>query len=57
MTGTTDLEPGVTLPCWTASPDLWFAEAPADVEAAKAIGQPRPQRADTLAGAVELGAP
>jgi WhiB family redox-sensing transcriptional regulator len=40
------------LPCWTADPDLWFAESPADVEAAKALCVPCPLRAACLAGAL-----
>ena len=45
------------LPCWTASPDLWFAESPADVEAAKALCVPCPLREACLAGALERREP
>ena len=45
------------LPCWTASPDLWFAESPADVEAAKALCVPCPVRTACLAGALERREP
>src|SRR3712207_8313667 len=39
------------LPCWTADPDLWFAESPSDVEDAKALCVPCPLREACLAGA------
>jgi WhiB family redox-sensing transcriptional regulator len=45
-----------TLPCHE-EPDLWFAELPADVEAAKARCRPCPLRAACLAGALERGEP
>jgi len=45
------------LPCWTADPDLWFAESPADVEAAKALCVPCPLREACLAGALERREP
>ena len=54
----TDLTPsGVVLPCWTTDPDLWFAESPADVEAAKALCVPCPLREACLAGALERREP
>ena len=40
------------LPCWSTDPDLWFAESPADVEAAKALCAPCPLRAQCLEGAL-----
>ena len=40
-----DLTDDAVLPCWTTDPDLWFAESPADVEAAKALCVPCPLRA------------
>jgi WhiB family transcriptional regulator, redox-sensing transcriptional regulator len=46
-----------TLPCWTEDPDLWFAESPADVEAAKALCVPCPLREACLAGALERREP
>ena len=57
-----DLEPETdtansTLPCWTEDPDLWFAESPADVEAAKALCVPCPLREACLAGALERREP
>ena len=45
------------LPCWGESPDLWFAERPADVEAAKALCLPCPLRDACLAGALERREP
>ncbi len=53
-TATTD---GTVLPCWTTDPDLWFAESPADVEAAKALCVPCPLREACLAGALERREP
>ena len=47
----------VVLPCWTTDPDLWFAESPADVEAAKALCGPCPLREACLAGALERREP
>ncbi len=49
--------PGSPLPCWTEDPDLWFAESPADVEAAKALCAPCPLREACLAGALERREP
>ncbi len=61
MTGTamagTALTGETVLPCWTTDPDLWFAEAPADVEAAKALCAPCPVREACLAGALERREP
>jgi WhiB family redox-sensing transcriptional regulator len=48
---------GRELPCHTVAPDLWFAESPADVEAAKALCLPCPLRAACLAGALERQEP
>ncbi len=45
------------LPCWTEDPDLWFAESPADVEAAKALCGPCPFREACLSGALERSEP
>ncbi len=45
------------LPCWTAEPDLWFAERPEHVEAAKALCVPCPAREACLAGALERREP
>lgn len=43
---------GAQLPCWTVDPDLFFADAPADVETAKALCADCPVRAACLAGAL-----
>lgn len=48
---------GRELPCHTVEPDLWFAESPADVEAAKALCLPCPLLAACLAGALERQEP
>jgi WhiB family redox-sensing transcriptional regulator len=45
------------LPCHSLDPDLWFAESPADVEAAKELCQPCPRRNACLAGALERREP
>ncbi|HEX4832680.1 MAG TPA: WhiB family transcriptional regulator [Trebonia sp.] len=47
---------GLDLPC-TRDPDLFFAESPADVEAAKALCQGCLSRAECLAGALERREP
>ena len=47
----------VELPCWTADPDLWFAESPAHVEDAKALCLPCPLREACLAGALDRREP
>ena len=61
LTGTdlagADASDGVVLPCWTTAPDLWFAESPADVEAAKALCVPCPLREACLTGALERREP
>ena len=50
-------EVGEVLPCRQVDPELFFAEAPADVEAAKALCVPCPLRAACLAGALERREP
>ncbi len=40
------------LPCWSEDPDLFFAESPADVEAAKALCVSCPLRARCLSEAL-----
>jgi WhiB family redox-sensing transcriptional regulator len=47
----------LSLPCWAASPDLWFAESPADVETAKALCVVCPLKEACLAGALERREP
>ena len=56
-TAAADLTDDVVLPCWTTDPDLWFAESPADVEAAQALCAPCPLREACLAGALERREP
>jgi WhiB family redox-sensing transcriptional regulator len=48
---------GTELPCHQVDPDLWFAESPADVEAAKALCAPCPLKTACLAGALERREP
>jgi len=43
---------GPELPCQVNDPDLWFAEAPADLERAKVLCTDCPVRAQCLAGAL-----
>ena len=45
------------LPCRVHPPDLWFAELPADVEAAKALCVACPLREACLDGALERAEP
>ena len=51
-----DVPVGLDLPC-TGDPELFFAEAPADVEAAKALCQGCKIRAACLEGALERREP
>ncbi len=44
------------IPC-REEPELWFAEAPADVELAKSLCHECPVRLDCLAGALDRGEP
>ncbi len=50
-------EDDTALPCWTADPDLWFAESPSDVEDAKALCVPCPLREACLSGALDRREP
>ncbi|WP_448221717.1 WhiB family transcriptional regulator [Gordonia iterans] len=54
---TTDRIGRVELPCQSNDADLWFAEAPADLEAAKALCRDCPLQQPCLAEAVERGEP
>jgi WhiB family redox-sensing transcriptional regulator len=47
----------VGLPCQVNDPDLWFAEAPADLEFAKALCAGCPAQRTCLAGAIERREP
>ncbi|BCJ36968.1 transcriptional regulator WhiB [Actinocatenispora thailandica] len=51
------VETGVDLPCRTFEADLWFAETPADLEAAKSLCGDCPLRIECLAGALERHEP
>lgn len=46
-----------SLPCRVHDPELWFAELPQDVEAAKALCRGCPLRVECLDGALERGEP
>lgn len=45
------------LPCRVEDPELFFAEAPADLEFAKTLCAPCPVRAECLAGALDRAEP
>ena len=49
--------PAADLPCRVNDAELWFAESPADVEAAKALCRDCPVRTACLAGATERREP
>jgi WhiB family redox-sensing transcriptional regulator len=49
--------PRVNLPCQLNDPDLWFADAPADLELAKALCAHCPARLICLAGAIDRHEP
>ena len=46
-----------SLPCRIEDVELWFAESPVQLEAAKAFCRPCPARAGCLAGALERREP
>ncbi|MBF4160692.1 WhiB family transcriptional regulator [Nocardioides acrostichi] len=46
-----------SMPCRVNNPELWFAESPADVEAAKALCLDCPVRSLCLTGALERREP
>jgi WhiB family redox-sensing transcriptional regulator len=48
---------GLDLPCRSGDADLWFAEAPAELERAKALCAHCPIRAECLAGALRRAEP
>jgi WhiB family redox-sensing transcriptional regulator len=48
---------GTVLPCRSHDPDLWFAEAPADLERAKTLCADCPVRQACLASALHRGEP
>lgn len=49
--------PATALPCQAGDPELWFAEAPSDLELAKAQCAPCPVREACLSGALERREP
>jgi len=49
--------PAGPIPCRQQDPDLWFAESPARLEAAKALCRECPVRSGCLAGALTRGEP
>jgi WhiB family transcriptional regulator, redox-sensing transcriptional regulator len=48
---------GLDLPCRSGDADLWFAEAPVELERAKALCAQCPIQAECLAGAQRRGEP
>jgi len=52
-----EVELGVELPCRKFDPDLWFSEAPAQLELAKSLCGDCPLKVECLAGAVERAEP
>jgi WhiB family transcriptional regulator, redox-sensing transcriptional regulator len=48
---------GLDLPCRSDDADLWFAEAPAELERAKALCADCPIKAECLAGALSRAEP
>ena len=59
LTGETlpDLADGLDLPCRTHNPDLWFADAPADLEKAKSFCGTCPVRVLCLEYALDMREP
>src|SRR5215207_8944270 len=51
------VEVGAELPCRKFDPDLWFADAPAELELARALCGECPLKAECLAGALERAEP
>lgn len=49
--------PRPDLPCHAGDPDLWFADAPADLERAKSLCVDCPVRRQCLAAALERAEP
>lgn len=52
-----EIASGGDIPCRSHDAELWFAESPADVEAAKALCQACPVLSACLAGALERREP
>ena len=53
----TTVEVGMDVACRRFDPDLWFADAPAELELAKSLCRDCPVRVECLAGAVERAEP
>ncbi len=53
----TRVEMGAELPCRRFDPDLWFSDAPAQLELAKSLCGDCPVRVECLAGALERNEP
>jgi WhiB family redox-sensing transcriptional regulator len=53
----TRVEMGAELPCRRFDPDLWFSDAPAQLELAKSLCGDCPVRVECLAGALERAEP
>ncbi len=51
------IELGAELPCRRFDPDLWFSEAPAELELAKSLCGECPVRVECLTGAIERAEP
>jgi WhiB family redox-sensing transcriptional regulator len=51
------VEVGGEVPCRRYDPDLWFADAPAELELAKSLCGDCPVRVECLAGALERAEP
>jgi WhiB family transcriptional regulator, redox-sensing transcriptional regulator len=52
-----DVVEEVELPCRRFDPDLWFSDAPAELELAKSLCGDCPVRVECLAGAVDRAEP
>lgn len=51
------IELGAELPCRKFDPDLWFSDAPAELELAKSLCEDCALRVECLAGAIERAEP
>jgi WhiB family transcriptional regulator, redox-sensing transcriptional regulator len=54
---TRSVDLGAELPCRRFDPDLWFSDAPAQLELAKSLRGDCPVRVECLAGALERAEP
>ncbi|WP_051159014.1 WhiB family transcriptional regulator [Tsukamurella sp. 1534] len=52
-----DIDISGSIPCRATDPDLWFAEAPSDLEHAKQLCEGCPLQRACLAAALERGEP